>query len=188
MFYFSLNEFFSTEHTGRDDLFKSLKNVIEEIPEAVTEACDDDVVFISERKPSSSSSDGKSLHTLRSTQTKLKAQLKSLQEAAKKINALEREIEKNVTGKLSTSSPSKNKNSPNKILSKKFEEKLASLEKHCDKLSKETSEANLSKVKDAAAASQQKLYDMYQRVRFEATPGTSGAASKKTQDLIKGLQ
>jgi hypothetical protein len=47
--------------------------------------------------------------------------------------------------------------------------------------------SSLSKVKDTAAASQQKLYDIYQKARFETAPGTGAAGSKKTQDLIKGL-
>ena len=188
-FSYSLNEFFSKEHTGRDDLFKSLKAVLEEVPDAVAEACDENVMFIAEqRKSSTTSSNSKEIQSLRSTQAKLKAQLTSMQKATKKIYELERDIEKSVTGKLPTASPSKNRDNANKVLSKKFEDKLISLEKHCDKLSKETSEKTLSKVKDAASASQQKLYEIYQKARFETAPGTGGAASKKTQDLIKGLQ
>ena len=166
-------------------MFKSLKEVLEEIPGAVAEACDENAMFIAERK--SSSSESKVIKELRAKHANLKTHLNSLQDASKKINALERDIEKSITGKILASSPSKGKSNPNKVLSKKFEDKLTNLEKHCDKLSKETSETSLSKVKDTAAASQQKLYDIYQKARFETAPGTGAAGSKKTQDLIKGL-
>ena len=82
-------------------MFKSLKAVLEEVPDAVADACDENVMFIAEqRKSSTTSSNSKGIQSLRSTQVKLKAQLSSLQKATKKINELERDIEKSVTGKL----------------------------------------------------------------------------------------
>ena len=180
----SLKEYFSGQ-SGREDLFRSLQTVLEKLPSEVLKECPANAIFKREGSQAILATD-QGVSDMKRQQTQLQKHLAALRKYSLEIESLERELEASVETDDGATAHSL-ETTETRFISKRYSEKLTNIETHCDRIAQETSEMSVSKIKDMANSSQQQLYNIYQKIRFEAIPGSS-SAPRRPQDLIRGMQ
>ena len=178
-------------HKGRQEVLRVMKEVLDEIPTEVTSNCPEDSTFYPEFVPGEKTEVAVLNNVLSALkeQTSLMSQYESniselvtdhglwingIPEAD--IQAYSNQLENNDNGSNANMEETK----------KSYEEILSDIETTCQGILEDTKQ--ISEVESRAAKTQERLYNSYNKVRFDSAAGIPLPDNTDTKDLVKNLQ
>jgi hypothetical protein len=178
-------------HKGRQEVLRVMKEVLDEIPTEVTSNCPEDSIFHPEFVPGEKTE----VAVLNNVLNALKEQTALMSQYESDVSELVTDHglwingipEADIQAYSSQAENSDNGSNANIEETKKsYEEILTDIETTCQGILEDTKK--ISEVESQAAKTQERLYNSYNKVRFDSAAGIPLPDNTDTKDLVKNLQ